>query len=89
MSDPYHTGHPKIPAAIDGTGKALSALQNAGIPDTVIAEAMLQEVVWMMENYDPTTAEAAALRGIISWFSGECASLIAPSGPPLSRIGWH
>ena len=53
------------------------ALDCANIPDTVVVEAMLQEIVWVIEDLDEATAKAAAMRDVISWFSDQCALTIA------------
>jgi hypothetical protein len=85
---PHHHGHPRIPEALDHTGHTVGVLQNAGIPNSVIAEVLLQEVAWMIEMMDDmTTAEAAAMRGVISWFSAQCTDLVGL--PDRRRLDRH
>ena len=74
----YHHDHPKIGPALDITGEMFFALAQAKIPNTVIAEAMLQEIAWMIGSIDANSPEAAAMRGVISWFSDQCSSLVTP-----------
>lgn len=86
---PYHLGHPKIPAALNQTSDMLWTLQDANVPDTVIVEAMLQEIVWMIEALDIATAEATAMRGVISWFSEQCADLLVAPPTTIPRLDRH
>jgi hypothetical protein len=86
---PYHLGHPKIQAALDQTSTMLWTLQDANVPNTVIVEAMLQEIVWMIDTLDATTAEATAMRGVISWFSEQCADLLVTPPSIASRLDRH
>ena len=81
-------GHPKIPAALDITGEMVAALDRAGVPATVQVEAMLQEIVWMVEDINASTPLAAAMRSVISWFSDQCADLVTPPST-VGRLDRH
>lgn len=62
-------------------GKLISWLQDRGVPDLVITESFLWEVVWTIQYMASDPECAAKLRGLINWFSGECRDLVqAPQG---------
>jgi hypothetical protein len=83
--EPASKGHPTVGPALDITGDTVAALQRLDVPEIVIVDVLLQEVIWILDRLDPASAEAERMRGIIGWFSDECSSLVGP--PDLSRLG--